>query len=211
MIKRMIPLVLMLGLIGCSSGTEVIVLAQDELPSELYGEALRPRTEERTVRATLYFIRTDEDGVPLPPPRLAKVERENEPSTLPEAEIVMDLLLTDPTANPSADEPTVRTAIHRDTQLLSISVEGGLADVNLSADFERAESEVIQLMRIAQVVYTLTELSEVDAVRFGIHGAIQPVVDQDGVAHERVTRALYARFAPPAGSGDVSGGPISAD
>ncbi len=39
MIKRLIPLVLMLALIGCSSGTEVTVLARDDLPSELYGEA----------------------------------------------------------------------------------------------------------------------------------------------------------------------------
>ena len=195
MIKRLVPLVL-IALIGCSRGTEVTLLAQDELPSELYGESVRPQTAERAVRASLYFIRTsanpDEAGVPVRPPRLARIERESVPSTLPDAEIVVDLLL----ANPTAGEPTVRTAIPDETELLSISVEEGVADVNLSAQFESAESELLQLMRIAQVVYTLTELSEVDAVRFSIHGATQPVVDQEGKAHEIVTREQYSRFAP---------------
>jgi hypothetical protein len=181
------------------------LLAQDELPSELYGESVRPLTDERTVRASLYFVRTNRLGVPISPPRLAKVERESEPSTLPEVEIVMDLLLTDPTANPAENEPPIRTAIPiappgeedvPNTELLSISVEDGLANVNLSAPFESAESELVQLMRIAQVVYTLTELPEVDAVRFSIHGATQPVVDQQGMAHETVTREQYSRFAP---------------
>lgn len=200
MIKRLIPLVLTLALVGCSSGTEITLLARDELPSELYGESIRSVTDERTVRASLYFIRTDEEGVPLRPYRLAKIERESASSTRPEAEIVVDLLL----ANPTAGESTLRTAIpgrpkyRDDTELLSISVEEGLADVNLSAQFESAESELLQLLRVAQVVYTLTELSEVNAVRFSIHGATQPVVDQDGMAHETVSREQYSRFAPVA-------------
>jgi spore germination protein GerM len=202
MTKRLAPLVLMLALIGCSRGTELTVLAQDELPSELYGESVRTVTDERTVRASLYFVQTNEEGVPLSPPKLAKIERESEPSTLPEAEILVDLLL----ANPTAGEATLRTAIpgdgpagpDPDTELLSISVEDGLADVNLSAQFESAESELLQLMRVAQVVYTLTELSDIDAVRFSIHGAPQPVVDQDGMAHEMVSREQYSRFAPVA-------------
>ena len=218
MSKRLIPVALALILVACSRGTEVSVLARDELPPELYGESVQPQTDERTVRASLYFIRTNEIGVPLSPPRLAKIERESEPSTLPEIEIVMDLLLTNPTTNPADNEPTVRTAIpiseetSQDTELLSISVEEGLADVNLSAQFESAESELLQLMRIAQVVYTLTELSEVDAVRFSIHGATQPVVDQDGMTHETVTRAQYSQFAP-AGSelGEVGDSQIRAD
>ncbi len=45
-------------------------------------------------------------------------------------------------------------------------------------------------------MYTLTELPDVDAVRFSIHGATQPVVDQDGMAHEMVTREQYSQFAP---------------
>jgi len=221
MIRRLVPLVLMLVLIGCSRGTEVTVLARDELPTNPSGESVVPQTDVRTVRASLYFVRTSSDptqaGVPLSPPKLAKIERESEPSTLPEAEIVVDLLL----ANPTADEPTLRTAIpgdgpagpEPDTELLSISVgEDGLADVNLSAQFESAESELLQLMRVAQVVYTLTELSEVDAVRFSIHGAAQPVVDQDGLAHEQVTREQYSRFAPVASElGEVGESQIRAD
>lgn len=110
------------------------------------------------------------------------------------AEFAMQELLAGPTAE-ERSKP-VRTAIPVPTELLGVFVRNGVADVNLTAQFETASAELLHLLRIAQVVWTLTELPGVRAVRFRIHGAPQPVIDQFGRAHETVTRARYSRLAP---------------
>lgn len=198
--KRLLALAILTFFVACSGGPQVRFLAADELPAELYGDTERPEVEARKVRAVLYFVRTDTEGRLAEPARLEEVRREVE-SRLPEVEVITRMLLEDPTTF-SGNDANVRTAIPPDTQLLGVSVSDGLADVNLSAQFESAAPGVFQVLRVAQVVWTLTALPEVDAVRFRIHGAPQPVIDQLGVAHERVGAGRYSQYAP-AGAGEV--------
>jgi hypothetical protein len=185
----------LLGSVGCGRGAEVKLIPQADLPDDLYAVGEPRAFEQRTVRTLVYFARTDADGAPLDPERLGGVWRSEETDRLT-AEFAMRRLLDGPTASESR---RLRTAISAGTELLGVSVRRGVADVNLSAQFEAAAGELVQLLRVAQVVWTLTELPEVDAVRFRIHGAPQPVIDQLGVAHETVGRARYLRFAPREG------------
>jgi spore germination protein GerM len=191
---------------GCARGSEVELIPRADLPDDLYAVGEPRAVEQRTVRTLIYFARTDAEGAPLDPERLGGVLRaeETDRST---AEFAMRRLLEGPT---SSESTRLRTAISGGTELLGVSVRRGVADVNLSAQFEAAAGELVQLLRVAQVVWTLTELPEVDAVRFRIHGAPQPVIDQLGVAHETVGRARYLRFAPLEGDvPDVEPVPIA--
>ncbi len=211
--KRWLVLAMLIALVGCSSGPQVTVLKQNDLPPELFGEARQQQTEARAVLAVLYFVATDASGLNLDEPaRLVRFEHEVT-STRPEVEEVARLVLSRPRELiPGEKTARVGTAIPLGTQLLSVSVKDRLADVNLSAQFESADADVIQLLRVAQVVYTLTELPNVDAVRFRIHGAPQAVVDQQGVAHEIVSRSRYSQFEPtdPSG-GEVGDSQVGAD
>ena len=59
------------------------------------------------------------------------------------------------------------------TRLLGLSIKNGVATVDLSAEFESGGGKASILGRLAQVVYTLTQFSSVDAVNFELDG--QPV------------------------------------
>lgn len=190
--RTLAGVVLLMFLASCSQRAEVRVVPTDELPRDLYGSRTSQSVSSRMIRALMYFVATDETGKPLQPERLTTTWRQ-ERSDRSLAEFAVRALL----ARPLASETNhLRTAIPPGTTLLGVTVRSGIADVNLSAQFEQAEAEVLQLLRVAQVVWTLTEVPRVHAVRFRIHGAPQPVIDQFGVAHEIVTRARYSRLAP---------------
>lgn len=188
---------------ACSRGTQIQWIRADDRPPSLYGgqgegEVLEPRS----VRALLYFVRTDSEGAPLSPERLGTLALEQQ-TNQPMAEFALRRLFSPLTVEQR--DRGLRTAIPLATELLGVSIEDGVADVNLSAQFEAAGAQVLHLLRVAQVVWTLTELPEVDAVRFRIHGAHQPVIDQLGVPHDVVTRARYSRLAPR----DSEGQPVA--
>lgn len=191
--RRVAVAVLALLLAGCAARNEVTFVEPAELPRSLYDRAVQTPLEARTVRSVLYFVRTTERGAPVDPPRLVAVRREQQ-TDRPAPELVLRQLLAGPTAEEIADR--VRNAVPLETELLSVSVSSGIADVNLTAGFEKASAELLHLLRVAQVVWTLTELPQIEAVRFRIHGAPQPVIDQFGVAHATVGRGRYSGLAP---------------
>ena len=191
--RRLVALIAILAFAACSRGSEIHLLSEDELPDRLFGEQIPRRIEPRTVRALVYFVTTDDAGLPVDPPHVEPVVRRQQ-TNRSAAEFALRELLSGPTVDERA--MPVRTAVPVATELLGVFVRNGVADVNLTAQFETAGAELLHLLRIAQVVWTLTELPDVRAVRFRIHGAPQPVIDQFGRAHETVSRARYSRLAP---------------
>ena len=171
---------------ACSSGTQVTVLSPDELPPELYDPDQQTTVEERDVRCTVYWVR---DGRLAPAVRTLR-------SDLPTEEVCVRQLLDRP--NPEELSQGFRTAIPPRTELLRLTVADRVANVNLSGQFEEAEETRVHILRIAQVVWTLTALPEVDAVSFSIHGIQEPVLTQEGSAEDVVSQARYSEFAPPA-------------
>jgi spore germination protein GerM len=204
--KRILCAIAMLSITGaaCASGPEVHQINLRDLPKALYTPGPNTSGSLRMAHVSVYLVRTDSNGRPLSPPHLGAVKRSARTDLSP-AEFAMRALLRGPTPE---ELPRYRTALPPGTELLGVTTRNRVAVVNLSAQFEAAGAEVLHLLRIAQVVWTLTDLPSVDAVQFRIHGAPQPVIDQNGISHDLVGQARYSRFAPGEpgeGAPDVGG------
>ena len=106
------------------------------------------------------------------------------------------------TRRSSAASPAMYTDVPDGTRLLGLSIKDGVATVDLSAEFESGGDKASILGRLAQVVYTLTQFSTVDARR--VRARRQPVTAFGGagiVLDHPVGREDYTRPA----AGDLRG------
>ena len=90
----------------------------------------------------------------------------------------------------------IGTQIPPGTRLNSIAIANGIARIDLSSDYQSGGSPRSLQLRLAQVVYTLTQFPTVSAVRLSVDGA--SVVDH-AVGREAY-RSLAATASPLAGS-----------
>ncbi len=94
-------------------------------------------------------------------------------------------------------EDGLSSAVPADTLLLGITIEEGVATVDLSREFEAGGGSFGMLSRLAQVVYTLTQFPTVDFVRFYLDGQPVTVFSGEGIILEDpVARADYVSFLP---------------
>ncbi len=85
------------------------------------------------------------------------------------------------------------------TRLLGITIANGVANVDLSSDYESGADTRTQQLRLAQIVYTLTQFPTVSSVRFSVEGTPVPVLSSSGtVLDHPVGRGAYASLAPQA-------------
>ena len=101
----------------------------------------------------------------------------------------LEVLLAGPTA--LEQEAGLHTEIPPGTKLLGLSVAGGVATVDLSREFESGGGSLSMRMRIAQVVFTLTQFPTVQRVAFELDGKPVGAVGGEGVV-----------VSPPVGRGD---------
>ena len=87
----------------------------------------------------------------------------------------------------------LRSAIPDDTQLLGLEIDQSIAYVDLSSEFEAGDSTASLQMRLAQVVYTLTQFSTVKGVIFRLDG--QQICTPD-FCDKPMTRRDYADLLP---------------
>jgi spore germination protein GerM len=107
----------------------------------------------------------------------------------------MRALIEGPT--PTEQDTELSTAIPDDTLLLGLTIEDGLATIDLSREFEVGGGSFNILSRLAQVVYTLTQFPTVDEVLFHIDGEPVEVFSGEGVVLEDpVDRSDYATILP---------------
>ena len=107
----------------------------------------------------------------------------------------MESLLAGP--EPREQAAAVGSQIPAGTQLLGLSVEGGVATVDLTSEFESGGGSASMNMRIAQVVYTLTQFPTVKGVLFELDGQHVDVLGGEGVVvDEPVTRKDYRSLMP---------------
>jgi spore germination protein GerM len=111
---------------------------------------------------------------------LAPVLREV-PQTKAVAAAAMRALLQGPNADEMAARPAMFSAIPDGTRLNGVSISGGVATVDLSAEFASGGGSASVLGRLAQVVYTLTQFSTVDEVRFELDGTPVDVFSAEGI------------------------------
>ena len=117
------------------------------------------------------------------------------PKTLETGKAAMLALLQGPTADETA--AGLVGAIPQGTRFLGLTIENGVATVNLSKEYESGGGSLSMFMRIAQVVYTLTQFPTVSKVSFQLDG--QPVTALGGegiILDHPVGRADYEDMTP---------------
>jgi hypothetical protein len=97
---------------------------------------------------------------------------------------------------PGGDEE-LGTAIPAGTGLLGLTIDGGVATVDLTSEFEAGGGSFSMRMRIAQVVYTLTQFPTVKGVLFELDGEPVDAIGGEGVLVDQpLTRKDYADLLP---------------
>lgn len=169
---------------GCG-GQGVTVIPASDLPADVYGTpAPTPSPESLPRKGTVYLIRSG---------RLHPVRRPLPGTARTVGEAMLLALLG------AQQDPRIRSAIPSETRLNDLEVEGPIATVDLSAAFERAGSRRSLALRIAQVVYTLTEEpTGILGVRFAIDGIPRAVIGgvELTVLDRPVNRSDYSQFEP---------------
>ena len=136
------------------------------------------------------------------------------PATKAVATAAMAALLAGPTETESG---AMSSAIPAGTRLLGLTVANGVATVDLSSEFESGGGSASAIIRLGQVVFTLTQFPTVNSVLFQIEGKTVTVFGSEGIVLDGpVGRADYR--GPPAGDlrrspgvrgGDRQSGPVT--
>jgi hypothetical protein len=91
----------------------------------------------------------------------------------------------------------LRTAVPDGTQLLDLKIADGIARVDLTSEFESGGGSASMQMRLAQVVYTITQFPTVKGVVFSLDGEPIDVLGGEGVVIDHpLTRRDYADLLP---------------
>jgi germination protein M len=108
----------------------------------------------------------------------------------------MNELLTGTT--PYEEDLGFTSEVPFETRLLGLTIQDdGIAVVNLSPEFETGGGSLSMQMRVAQIVFTLTQFSAVDQVQFQIDGQPVEAIGGEGVMVDQPqTRADFEDISP---------------
>jgi hypothetical protein len=126
----------------------------------------------------------------------------------------VNALLAGPNEAELAGRPAMYTTVPEGTRLLGLTIDDGVATVDLSREFESGGGTASVLGRLAQVVYTLTQFPTVDAVSFKLDGEAVTAFSGEGVILDQpVGRADYtdqlaAIFVDRPAWGAAAGNPV---
>jgi germination protein M len=144
----------------------------------------------------VYFMLEQLEGQEPPGPFLAPVFREA--TGAESAMTAMELLLAGPTTDEVAGTPAISTAVPEGTEVIGVEVAEGVATVDLSSEFDDGGGSFGMFARLAQVVYTLTRLPDIDAVAFEIESEPVTVFSSEGIELDGPQqRADYFDLLPP--------------
>ncbi len=91
----------------------------------------------------------------------------------------------------------LRTAIPDGTQLLGLEIDGEIARVDLTSEFESGGGSASMQLRLAQIVYTITQFPTVKSVVFSLDGQPIEVLGGEGVIIDHpLTRRDFADQLP---------------
>jgi hypothetical protein len=132
-------------------------------------------SQDGTSIVRAYFILNGEPGSEGLVPYLFEV-----PKTPAVATAAMNALLSFPGGEALGDAP-LSSAIPSGATLLGLTIDHGVATVDLSGEFAAGGGTASSKYRLAQVVYTLTQFSTVDAVVFKVDGSVVTVFGTEGI------------------------------
>jgi hypothetical protein len=117
------------------------------------------------------------------------------PGTKTVARAAVTAVLAGPTS--AEKNRAITSAIPDGSQLLGLSIDGGVATVDLSNEFESGGGSASVLTRLGQMVYTLTQFPTVKSVVFQIEGVTKQTFSSEGVVLDKpATRADYVELLP---------------
>ena len=149
-----------------------------------------PTTGETTVVRAYFFL-----GGELGSEGLVPLLRDV-PATPAIGTAAMNAMLAGPTEAERA-ELVITSAVPSGSRLLGLTIEDGVATVDLSREFESGGGSMSISVRLAQVVYTLTQFPTVQSVRFEIEGQPVTVFSSEGLILDGpVDRADYEELLP---------------
>ena len=109
----------------------------------------------------------------------------------------LEQLFAGPTAGESSSVPGISTTIPSGVEILGLTIKEGVAIVDLSSEFEGTDDSPVVAQRMAQVVFTLTSIPNVNEVFFRQDG--KPIAAQTSqgelVTTRPVMKADYLDFA----------------
>jgi sporulation and spore germination protein/immunoglobulin-like protein involved in spore germination len=168
------------------------VPSAEPTPGDGSPPATSPGTPAATTTVRVYFFLGSFTG----DAGLAPVLREV-PKTSAVGSAAMTALLDGPSDVELGARPAMYSTIPEGTRLLGLTIDTGVATVNLSKEFESGGGSASVLGRLAQVVYTLTQFPTIRGVRFQLDG--QPVTTFGGegaVLDQPVGRVDFTDFLP---------------
>lgn len=110
----------------------------------------------------------------------------------------MEALVEGPDDGEKEGIPSISSAIPEGTSIQGVMVEAGFARVDLSDEFDDGGGSFSMFARLAQVVFTLTRIEEVDQVEFLIEGEPVTVFSAEGIELDGPQeRSDYYHLLPP--------------
>jgi germination protein M len=200
-VRALCSTVVVLALLaGCGGGDEASPTSTGS--SEQATNETTPSTVDETTSLRVYLVRGEHVGVST-----REVER-----TRAVAAAAMRELLEGPDSDDRAGQ--LDTAIPAGTELRSVAIADGTATVDLSPQFQAGGGSTSMALRVAQIVYTLTQFPTVARVAFRIDGEPVDAIGGEGiVVSPPVGRAAFEDQTPAilvesVGPGDEVSSPL---
>ena len=153
------------------AGTITFALALTVVPA-IGGAA----EHEDPTALSIYLLLDQQDAGP----HLVPVERDVD-QTVAVAEAAVTALLDGPTDPEAAAVPALSSSIPDGVTLNGITIDDGLATVDLSAGFEAGGGSFAMFTRLAQVVFTVTQFDTVDGLALELDGSPVTVFSSEGL------------------------------
>lgn len=117
------------------------------------------------------------------------------PKTQEVGAAAMKALLEGPTA--AEKEVGMVSSIPQGTTFLGLSIKDGVATVDLSKEYASGGGSLSMMMRLAEVIFTLTQFPTVDGVNFKLDGKAIDVLGGEGLILDHpMSRADYEDISP---------------
>ena len=116
------------------------------------------------------------------------------PNNAAVAKAAMNALLAGPQG--IAAQLGMTTAIPTGTRLLGLTIANGTATVDLTGSFQSGGGSLSMQLRVAQIVYTLTQFTTVRHVDFKLDGIQVTAIGGEGLLVDGVDRATFEAVTP---------------
>jgi germination protein M len=178
-----------LAILGASCGLVIAGCGSDRVVSQQAGSSSGSEVTTDTAPSPVSFEAWFAQGE-----HLAPVPRTHE-MTPRVAAAAVEALLAGPTQAERASD--FATAVPAGTRLLGISIDGGIATVDLTPEYQSGGGALSMQLRLGQVVYTLTQFPTIKNVRFRLDGKPVRVFSSEGIVLDHaVGRSDYADLLP---------------